>query len=341
MKFRLVPKGQAPYYKQLVTQVERALHDGRLKAGEMLPSMNELASELEISKETVKKAYCILTERGLLQPRQGKGFYAADLTSDTRPRVLIIIDKFSIYKQTLLHAFTRRLGNAAEITILNHNQSIDLFEYYLDNNLDNFSYYVVMPHFPLDNATQAKVRKQLARIPNRKLIMLDRLQPAVRGEIGAVYQDFENDIYQGLCDGLAYGERIENLRVITLPTSLYGKYIRKGVKRFADAKNIPVEFHECVPDDIHKGDTFLVLNSQLDDGLVALARKIHGAGLHTGRDVRIISYNEHEMNELILGGLTTVSTDFREMGRIAADMILYKKPERIHCPFRMIRRSTF
>ena len=198
-----------------------------------------------------------------------------------------------------------------------------------------------MPHFPLDDATQAKVRKQLARIPNRKLIMLDRLQPSFPGNYGAVDQDFEHDIYKGLCDGLDEGALIENLRVITLPTSLYGESIRKGVQLFSDEKNIPAEFLTRAPEEIRRGDTFLVLNSQLDAGLVDLTRNIRSSGLEIGKDVRIISYNEYEMNELILGGLTTVSTDFAEIGRLAADMILFRCLEKIHCPFRMIRRCTF
>ena len=47
------------------------------------------------------------------------------------------------------------------------------------------------------------------------------------------------------------------------------------------------------------------------------------------------------MNELILGGLTTVSADFRQMGRYAAEMILNRRMDKIHCDFRMTRRSTF
>ena len=47
------------------------------------------------------------------------------------------------------------------------------------------------------------------------------------------------------------------------------------------------------------------------------------------------------MNELVLDGLTTVSTDFQEMGRLAAGMILEKSLHKVHCPFRMTRRSTF
>ena len=84
-----------------------------------------------------------------------------------------------------------------------------------------------------------------------------------------------------------------------------------------------------------------MLNSQLDAGLVSLAHVIESAGLQIGKDVFIISYNEFEMNELVLGGLTTVSTDFAQMGRIAAGMILNRQMFKMHCPFTMNKRSTF
>jgi DNA-binding transcriptional regulator YhcF (GntR family) len=342
MQFRIDSTSKEPIYKQLVTQVERSLHDGRIQAGEHFPSMNELASQLNISKETVKKAYGILVEKDLVVPKHGKGFYAADIQSSGRPQVLVIFDKFSVYKQILFNAFAEELSGKAEVTIVNHDQSLDLMEYYLDNNLDHFDYYVVTPHFPLDEVSQARAAKQLSRIPNRKLIMLDRLQPGYPGNnYGAVYQDFENDIYEGLTQGLNVSHPIRTLRVITLPSSLYGSCICKGVDRFSRENNIPVEYLNSAPETIHPGDTFLVLNSQLDAGLVSLAHVIESAGLQIGKDVFIISYNEFEMNELVLGGLTTVSTDFAQMGRIAAGMILNRQMFKMHCPFKMNKRSTF
>ncbi len=340
MQFIIDSDSKDAIYRQLVSQVEQALHSGKLKAGEQIPSMNELAAQLNISRETVKKAYGILVKKGLIQPKQGKGFYTADVNASAHPRVLVLFDKFSVYKQILFNAFAERLAGAAEITILNHNQSIDLLEHYLDDNLDNFDFYLLAPHFPLDEETQKRVMKQLARLPYRKLIMLDRLQPDFPGQYGAVYQDFENDIYDGLSEGLGR-RRTRTMRVITLPMSLYGNHITKGVARFTSEHAIPVEFLHEVPQIIEKGDTFLVLNSQLDAGLVALAHKIQQAGLVIGQDVFIISYNESDMNELVLGGLTTVSTDFREMGRLAADMVLTHQLEKVHCPFHMNRRQTF
>lgn len=342
MKFNINTSSKDSIYKQLVTQVERALHEGSLRAGEHLPSMNLLAAQMDISRETVKKAYGILVEKGLIVPKHGKGFYAADLQSSGHPQVLVIFDKLSVYKQILFNAFAESLGGSAEVTIVNHDQSLDLLEYFLDNYLDNFDYYVVTPHFPLDGQSQQRAVKLLSRIPNRKLIMLDHLQPGYPGNnYGAVYQDFENDIYDGLSQCLNESRHFPSLRVITLPTSLYGPCIRKGVERFCAEHGIPVEFHNSAPQDIHAGDTFLVLNSQLDAGLVTLAHEIHASGLQIGKDVFIISYNESAMNELVMGGLTTVSTDFAQMGRLAAGMILNRQMGKIHCPFKLNKRFTF
>ncbi len=341
MKFHIDFNGKDPIYKQLVSQVEKAVHEGKLKADDQLPSMNDLATELDISRETAKKAYGILTEKGVITPRHGRGFFISDPDNSGRLQILFILDKFSVYKQILLHAFASRLGDSAEITIRIHNQSVDLLEYFLNENLDSYDYYVVAPHFPLDAETQERVLKQIKRIPFRKLIMLDRLLPDLKGGFGAVYQDFENDIAYGLAEGFDSTDKSMKLRVITLPKSLYGQEIHKGIERFAAENNVSVEFLTSAPDDIKPGETFLVLNSQLDAGLVDLARKIKAVNLQVGKDVFIISYNEFDMNELILSGLTTVSTDFRQMGQIAAEMILNKNLQKVHCQFKMYKRNTF
>ena len=92
---------KAPIYKQLVEQFEYAIRSGKLKAGEQIPSMNEFAAQLGISKETVKKTYGILREKGLLVPQQGKGFYVAEASEATKARVLVLFDQLSIYKEEI------------------------------------------------------------------------------------------------------------------------------------------------------------------------------------------------------------------------------------------------
>ena len=333
--------GKVPIYKQLLEQFEGAIRSGILIPGEQVPSINDFAKQLDISKETVKKAYGILSEKGLLVPQQGKGFYVAEPSESTKPRVLVLFDKLSVIKEELFNSLSSALGDEAEITILLHSQNVEIFAYYLDTCLDKYDYYVVSPHFPLDDKTQAAVRKLLARIPNRKLIMIDHWLQSYNGNYGAVYQDYENDIYEGLKQGLEKLRTTSRLRVIILPSSLYGARISRGVERFCIEYGIPYEFMNSAPDEISPNETFLVLNAQLDSGLASLAKKIRAKGLEAGKDVFIISYNEYELNEVVLNGLTTVSADFRQMGRTAAMMILNRKIWKAHCDFNMIRRSTF
>lgn len=341
MEFKINNRAKHSIYKQIVEQIERGIRDGSLTPGEQLPSMNVLADNHRISRETVKKAYGILVEKDMIEPRHGKGFYVKDISKGgARTRILVVFDKFSVYKQIAFDAFSANLPAGTEITILSHDQNPDLLEYFLDTHLDNFDYYAIAPHFPTDEETQKRVVKLLERVPVRKLLLIDHLQPGLRGNFGAIYQDFENDIREGLSHNFE-NSAAKRLRVITLPMSLYGDKIRVGVERFTSEKHIPVEFLNGIPENIEAGDAFLILNSQLDAGLVDLAKMIQESGLELGKGVFIISYNEYPMNELILGGLTTVSTDFPAIGRLAAEMISSRKMSKIHNRFMMIRRRTF
>ena len=341
MKIHVDTISKTPIYKQLVDSVKQAIKSGQIKPGDILPSMNDIAAKEGISRETVKKAYSILAKDGTIVPKQGQGFFIAEKKKNDISKVLVIFDKFSVYKQVIFNAFEEALGEKAEITVLTHNQNLDLLKYYLDTHLDEFDWYVVSPHFPLDEESQAKAVKLISRIPNRKLIMLDRWLEQYPGNYGAVFQDFENDVYTGLQQGLDRLENASSLKVITLPESLYGSFIKKGIDRFSKDYGIPVQYTFNTPGHIEKGDIFLVLNSQLDWGLADLARKAKEQGLEIGKNVFIISYNDFVLNDVVLGGLTTISTDFALMGRLAAEMILKKDLSKLHCEFRMNRRSTF
>ena len=63
-------KSQTPVYKQLINSVETAIHNGEYRYGDLLPSMNELSLQLGISKETVKKAYSLMRDRGVISATQ-------------------------------------------------------------------------------------------------------------------------------------------------------------------------------------------------------------------------------------------------------------------------------
>ena len=333
---------RVPVYKQLMDRIESGIKEGYYAGGDILPSMNELSARLGISKETVKKAYFLLRDKGVISSTQGKGYYVADADANRKMKILLLFDKLSNIKQILFNSFASTIGDRAEMTIYLHNQQVDILEYYLDENLDNFDYYVITPHFPLDPEIQKRVLKALRRVPNRKLIVLDHFMPELRGNYGAVYQDFENDAYTGLMMGLKKLRNVPRLNVIIELSSLYYPLVSKAVSRFCDDYGIPCNFiTQVTPEIVKPKETYLILHSQFDMELINLARAARSLKLKPGKDFSIISYNESPMSEIVLDGLTTISADFPQMGRLAAEMILNGKNIKYKCDFRMTRRNSF
>ena len=70
------------------------------------------------------------------------------------------------------------------------------------------------------------------------------------------------------------------------------------------------------------------------------SKKFRAADLKVGKNVGIISYNETPWKKFILDGLTTISTDFKKMGEIAAEMILTKNQKHTEVPFALKLRNS-
>jgi GntR family transcriptional regulator len=64
-------------HHQLVQQIRGAIVAGRLGAGERLPSVRELAKQVDINPLTVGKAYAELERERLIETRWGKGSFVA------------------------------------------------------------------------------------------------------------------------------------------------------------------------------------------------------------------------------------------------------------------------
>ncbi|MEX0727493.1 MAG: GntR family transcriptional regulator [Planctomycetaceae bacterium] len=72
-EFSIHPSSGVPIYRQLMDQVRAFVASGRLKPGDMLPSVRQMAAELEINMMTVSKAYARLQAEGLIEHERGQG----------------------------------------------------------------------------------------------------------------------------------------------------------------------------------------------------------------------------------------------------------------------------
>ena len=64
-----------PVYRQLIDQVRSGIASGSLTAGDQLPTVRQLAVDLEINPNTVMRAYRELELGGLLETHQGTGTF--------------------------------------------------------------------------------------------------------------------------------------------------------------------------------------------------------------------------------------------------------------------------
>ena len=75
----------APPFAQLIAQVKAAVQSGRLRPGEPLPSIRQLANDLSLNLKTVAKAYRLLERDAVIQTRGYRGsFVHTDAAANCR-----------------------------------------------------------------------------------------------------------------------------------------------------------------------------------------------------------------------------------------------------------------
>ena len=74
-RFRLDLHSGVPVYRQVIDQVRGAIASGALAAGDQLPTVRQLAVDLQINPNTVVRAYRELKLGGLLETHQGTGTF--------------------------------------------------------------------------------------------------------------------------------------------------------------------------------------------------------------------------------------------------------------------------
>lgn len=78
-----------------------------------------------------------------------------------------------------------------------------------------------------------------------------------------------------------------------------------------------------------------------DRDLVDLLKQAQLQNFAPGKDFGIISYNDTPLKEILAGGITTLSTDFKQMGQTMASLITQKEIKTIENPGSWISGTHF
>jgi GntR family transcriptional repressor for pyruvate dehydrogenase complex len=103
-------------YEEVVSQIHDLIREGKLKAGDQLPSERELADTFKVSRASVREAIRALEAEGLIISRTGAGTFVAQLPMESLVDTLATL--LSKEKDALADIFEMRRVIESEIASL-------------------------------------------------------------------------------------------------------------------------------------------------------------------------------------------------------------------------------
>ncbi len=332
-----------PKYQQIVNTIIENIASGNLKIDAKIPSINMLSEEYDLSRDTVEKAYNILKSRKIITSVKGKGYYVTKTKLISKVNILFLINKLSSYKMRIYNSFLNSVGANSHVDLHIYHCDDSLFLNLINKHRNSYDYYVIMPHFKTDRMKHVsytdEVIAAIKGIPSEKLVLMDNNNIDIPGDHSEIYQDFKEDIYHALKEGLPKIRKYQKL-VLAYPEQSVYPYPRRilhGFRQFCTEFSLDFEIIDEIYDNtiLKKGDLFITIE---EADLVKLVKQIRDHEFVLGQDIGVISYNDTPLKDLL--GITVISTDFQAMGETAARMILNKERAKVKNPFHFIDRNS-
>jgi len=328
-----------PKYKQLVNSVVEQIQSGRSQYGQKIPSINQISFDYNLSRDTVEKAYKILKKDGVIQSVEGRGHFIANANPRSELKILVLFNKLSSCKKEIYNAFSAALGKNKTIDFYIYHNQYELFEKKINEQLSGYNYYVIIPHF--SEYHPKKVNELLQKINPEKIIILDHNINGVNHYGSCIYQDFKMDIYNTLMSAKQLLNKYKNL-ILVFPDIFNNPYpddIIQGFIQFCGSNDFKNEIiHEINQDHKLKKESAYIIIDESD--LINLIKIQRNSNLKLAEDIGILSYNDSPLKEVLANGISVITTDFQNMGWLAANAIIEKTHFSIRNNFRLIQRSS-
>ena len=323
-------KSSLPKYRQIINSILLAIEKKSLKKGDKVPSINQICSDLNLSRDTVMLAFNELKAKGILFSQPGKGYYIISTEIHQEENIFVLFDELNSFKEDLYNSLITNFKGKAIVDIYFHHFNYKVFKNLVAESIGNYTSYVIMP------ATFDNTSHLLSKLPKDKVFILDRLKPDLK-TYTALYQDFENDFCDALNDGLELLRKYRKLIFVNTGGKEPAERV-KGFERFCNTHGFNfqvVKSLEGVRPELY--EAYFVIS---DRDLVEMVKLAKEYKYKLGRKFGIVSFNDTMLKQVVAGGITTISTDFVEMGKTLADMVLNKRSGQIKNPSRLILRNS-
>ncbi len=318
-------------HEQLVHGVIEAIDEGILATGDQLPSINRMVADLGYARKTIVKAYEELKERGLVESKKLKGYFIISEETQVTLKIALLLFSFHRFQEEFYNTLREELGKRFQIDVFFHHNNIAVFETIFKNIKGKYGKYVVAP------IPDPKIRPLLAGIDPQKLLVIDRYLE-MDDTYSYISQEFEEGTYHQLVELLPDIKKYERFVLFFRDDADYPNGIRNAFTRFlSDHAVVGSVQRRYGPEALQKGTAYFFIS---DTFLWDVLRDCSNKGYVLGRDVGILSHNDHVVKEILLGGITTISTDFRDMAVRAANHVKNQSLTREFMPINLIKRGS-
>ena len=326
-----------PKYRQIADCLLEGIRSRAIGVAEQLPSINAISATYDVSRDTVERAYKLLKREGIIESVRGKGYYARRDAQPAARRVLVVFNKLSDHKREIYDALTQTLGDAAEVTLRVYCGAYSTFASLIESSASDYDDFVIVTNFLGAKAQRARDLLN-ATLAARSVVFVSNDMPGHAPQFGAVTQHYERDIVAGLKRAQHLLAKYTSLGLLFDPDCA-ARGIIQGFLRFSEESGFDaeVETTETAPGQLVRGRAYVTIT---DRQLVQLVKSAREAKLTLGRDIGIVAYNDSALKEVLVGGVTVVTTDHEAMGERAARMLLEGNLRRERVPFRLIERAT-
>ena len=318
-------------YKQIISHIENSIESGLINKGDKLPSINKLKKDHGLSKDTILMAFNDLKSRGIIYSVLKKGYYVSSENINISKRIFLLFDDLNAFKEDLYRSFLKSLDKKIQVDLFFHYFNRDLFEKYIKECSGSYTHYVIMPS--LFKNTNSVIKY----LPAEKVYILDQTHDDLF-QYSSVYQNFDKTIYSNLNKASYLIKKYKKLIMIFDNKPSRPKGLLTGFKRFCSDMNYNFSIIESLEHrGIEKGDLYIIID---DENLLKILKKIKKLNFILAKDVGLVSYNDTILKEILEGGITTISTDFKKMGKALAKIIFEKKKVIIENPNDLIVRNS-
>jgi DNA-binding transcriptional regulator YhcF (GntR family) len=320
---------QTTKVKQLADAIQDAISIGEYSEGSSLPSINDLSKQCHVARDTVFKAFQLLKESGVIESTPTKGYYVANSMTN----ILVMFDIFSPYKNDMYHALTNKLPVNYKVDLYFHHYNHKIFDSIIRNSIGKYNLYLIM------NYANDLYSKVLDELDSNRVLLLD-FGKFEKEKYAYICQGFDNTLYECLLSGLELFKKYRKISMIfplssEHPRSCIG-FFEKFCKDYSFDHEL-ISKESITEHDVHKHNAYLIVRHS---DLIEFTKICRKKGLVMGKDVGVVTINDAPMLEVIENGITSISTNFKQMGSLASEFIKTKQKIQTYVPTQLIVRGS-